>query len=44
MDPTFIRVVFIFVSFVTGFIPGFLFYFICFFIIPDNPINSENKR
>ncbi len=42
VDPVLVRVIFLFVSFITGLVPGMIAYIISIFIIPKHDI--ENVR
>lgn len=44
IDPVFIRLVAIFLLFMTGFAPMFIGYLIAFFIVPDKPKRKTSKK
>lgn len=41
IDPTVLRVIFIFLVLITGFVPGVLAYIICIFMILEHPLSQS---
>jgi phage shock protein C len=41
IDPTVIRVLFVLVGFITGFLPGIIAYLVLLFIVPEEPLASQ---
>lgn len=42
MDPVVVRVLFVFITILTGFFPGVIFYIACLFIIPKKTISHTH--
>ncbi len=44
VDPILLRVIFIFILFITGFVPGFIAYIIASLIVPNRPILNNDEE